>query len=226
MVDCEACGAHVPADAIRCPGCGTAVAADTDPLAPPARFGSSHPEPDTWSAPPVDGQPHDGGTAPNPAEEPPEQDGPDFDPDETSRFLPSHGSRRSLKNNVALVGLAIALVAAVSSLAWLIGQAVGGGVGSGPQPTATATPTALSTRPPRGSVVCTTEVTRSDNTTCAVATKVLSAVRRLGTDLPPSFRVTIEHPETKKNVTYVCRIKSWITCTAKDDAVVYVMRQV
>ncbi len=51
---------------------------------------------------------------------------------------------------------------------------------------------------------------RSTNTTCAVATRVLAAVRTLGTDLPDTFRVTIVDPQSHKNATYVCAIKSWI----------------
>lgn len=246
MLDCEACGERLPAGANVCLGCGTAVGSDSDPATPPARFGAEHTGTDTWRGQQPDFDPPaallpdataDSDDAADPDDtadpdasaadptEPSARDDPDFDPDETSHFLPSYGVRRSIKNNIALVALAITLVAAVSSLAWLIGQTVGGRSGGGPQASVTPTPTVLSTSPPRGSVVCTTEVARSDNTTCTVATRVLSAVRRLGTDLPKTFRVTIEHPQTKKNATFVCTIKSWIQCTGKGDVTVFVMRQ-
>lgn len=233
MLDCEACGERLPAGADVCPGCGTAVVTPSDPAAPPARFEAAHTGTDTWPSQQPDFAPAAVGADAEAESDGPDaadadssdQDGPDFDPDETSHFLPSYAVRRSIKNNIALVALAITLVAAVSSLAWLIGQTVGGRSGGGPQASVTATPTVLSTSPPRGSVVCTTEVARSDNTTCTAATRVLSAVRRLGTDLPKTFRVTIEHPQTKKNATFVCTIKSWIHCTGKGDTTIYVMRQ-
>lgn len=224
MQDCEACGERLPADAVRCPGCGAAVApAPEASVGVPTRFGSDQAQPDTWPTQPEFDPPEHEPMQPSAPEA--EPDSPDFDPDETSHFQVGYASRRTIKNNVALVAIAVALVAAVSSLAWLIGQTVGSRSNGGTQPTVSASPTVLSTTPPRGSVVCTTEVTRSDNTTCVVATRVLSAVRRLGTDLPSTFRVTIESPQTNKNVTFVCRIKSWIVCSAKDDIVVNVMRQ-
>jgi hypothetical protein len=60
--------------------------------------------------------------------------------------------------------------------------------------------------------MCSPEVVRSDNTNCTLARRVLAAVRTLGTDLPPTFRVTVTDPQTNKNVTLVCSVKGWIEC--------------
>ena len=208
MVLCEACGLRLFEHALHCPRCGRAVSA-VDPESA-----------ETPSATPSDDAANDSG---------PDHDRPgdaDWDPDETTRFRPVEGSRRSLRNTIALVGLAIALVAAVASLAWLIGQTVGARpvttVVTSPSPTSTPP----SSTPPRNSVICTHEVARSTNTSCAVATRVLSAVRTLGTDLPDTFRVTIVDPQSRKNVTFVCAVKSWIECTGDHDVRVFVRRQV
>lgn len=153
--------------------------------------------------------------------------GAEWDPDATTRFMPAYSSRNDLKNTAALVALAVFLVAAVSSLAWLIGQSV-----TADQPlvraSVGATPTAspISTVVPKNATVCTPEVARSTNTSCTLARRVLSAVRTLGTDLPDSFRVTVVNPQTAKNATLVCTIKSWIQCVGSGDVTVYVMRQV
>ncbi|MEZ5090560.1 MAG: hypothetical protein R2719_13130 [Micropruina sp.] len=158
-----------------------------------------------------------------------EQVDPDWDPDETVRFRPAQGSRQNAKNTAALIALAVALVAAVASLAWLIGQAVGGAgaTPTSPRPVSSAsTPAALSTVVPRNATVCTHESARSSNTSCTVATRVLREVRTLGTDLPDTFRVTIVDPQTRKNATYVCQIKSWIECGGPRDDRVWVRRLV
>ncbi len=215
MLMCEACGLRLFEHALHCPRCGRAVpgaeVADDDLPSqsdnPPARFAG---------APGETAAPTGGAT---------ESEDSDWDPDETSRFLPAYGSARRLRNRLALVSLTIALVAAVASLAWLIGQTVG----ARPVVTASAAPspsaTPPSSTPPRGSIVCTHEVARSTNTSCAVATRVLAAVRTLGTDLPDTFRVTIVDPQSRKNATYVCAIRSWIECTGSRDARIYVRRQ-
>lgn len=208
MMLCEACGLRLFEHALHCPRCGHAVSpADPESVESP-------------STTPADAAPNDSGPGP---------DGPgdaDWDPDETTRFRPVEVSRRSLRNTIALVGLAIALVAAVVSLAWLIGQTVG----ARPVTTVVTTPSATSTlpssTPPRNSVICTHEVARSTNTSCTLATRVLSAVRTLGTDLPDTFRVTIVDPQTRKNATFVCAVKSWIECTGGHDVRVFVRRQV
>jgi hypothetical protein len=206
MQSCEACGRPLSDDALRCPACGRSVpdAVRGDAVQP-------HDAEQTGEIPPVrfTGEPA------GPSESSPDSE--DWDPDETTRFRPVYDSSRNRRNTLALAGLSVALIAAVVSLAWLIGQTVGA------RPiTVTATP--LSSTPPRSAVVCTTEVARSTNTSCAVATRVLSAVRTLGTDLPDKFRVTIVDPNSQKNATYVCSIKSWIECSGPGDARVYVRR--
>ena len=152
---------------------------------------------------------------------------PDWDPDATTRFMPAYGSHNDVKNTVALVALAITLVLAVSSLAWLIGQSVSAGRPLA-RPSVAASPTAtpISTVVPKNATVCTPEVARSTNTSCTLARRVLSAVRVLGTDLPDTFRVTAVNPQTAKNATFVCSIKSWIQCVGPGDVTVYVLRQV
>ncbi|MFT4216934.1 MAG: hypothetical protein QM619_07075 [Micropruina sp.] len=198
MLVCEACGQQLFEHALHCPRCGADVpVAEVDP---------------------------DAAQPPSPPSSPSGDD--DWDPDETSRFLPAYGWRRGLRNRVALVSLTVALIAAVASLAWLIGQAVGGGPAVPVPVSSTPSVTPRSTTPPRSAVVCTPEVARSTNTSCAVATRVLAAVRTIGTDLPDRFRVTIVDPQSSKNATYVCTIKSWIECTGSRDARVYVQRQV
>lgn len=208
MLSCEACGRPLTGDASRCTACGRPVTdvAPHDTGQPqetaPARFAGAPAEPSGSS---------------------PESD--DWDPDETTRFRPAYESSRNRRNTLALVSLSIALVAAVVSLAWLIGQTVGARPVTPVAPSGSATATPMSSTPPRSAVVCTAEVARSTNTSCAVATRVLSAVRTLGTDLPNRFRVTVVDPGSRKNTTYVCTIKSWIECTGSGDARVYVRRQ-
>ncbi len=219
MLVCEACGLRLFEHALRCPHCGQAVSgADAEPddqpasaSTPPVRFSGRGPGADVALANPAADQPDDGS---------------DWDPDETSRFLPAYGLRRSTRNTVALAGLAVALVAAVASLAWLVGQTMGIRVPIATSAPTRSTPAAPSSTPPRNATVCTHEVARSTNTTCAVATRVLAAVRTLGTDLPDTFRVTIVDPQTRKNATYICAIKSWIECTGDRDARIFVRRQV
>ncbi|HOQ52831.1 MAG TPA: hypothetical protein PLF56_04380 [Micropruina sp.] len=152
---------------------------------------------------------------------------PEWDPDATTRFTPIYASRSRAKNTAALVGLAIGVVAAVTSLAGLIAQSVVTGPANprGSTPTS-ASPTPLSTVVPRNATVCTPELARSSDTNCTVAQRVFSAVRTLGTDLPDSFRVTITDPGTDKNATFVCSIEAWIQCVGDDQAVVYVRRLV
>ncbi len=206
MLSCEACGRPLSDDALRCPACQRPVVDDAGqpPETPPARFAG----------------------APSGPAEPSRETEAEWDPDETTRFRPIDDSRRNRRNTLAVVSLSVALVAAVVSLAWLIGQAIAARPftpASGPAPV-TATP--LSSTPPRSAVVCTPELARSTNTSCAVASRVFAAVRRLGSDLPDKFRVTIVDPNNRRNATYVCSIKSWIECTGPRDAHVYVRRQV
>ncbi|MFT4228437.1 MAG: hypothetical protein QM624_18685 [Micropruina sp.] len=213
MQSCEACGRPLSDDALRCPACGRPV-----PDAVRDDAGQSQDAERTGEIPPV----RFTGDPAGPSESSPESD--DWDPDETTRFRPVEDTSRNRRNTLALVSLSVALIAAVVSLAWLIGQTVGARpITSGSAP-ATVTATPLSSTPPRSAVVCTTEVARSTNTSCAVATRVLSAVRTLGTDLPDKFRVTIVDPNSQKNATYVCSIKAWIECSGPGDARVYVRR--
>lgn len=149
---------------------------------------------------------------------------PEWDPDATTKFTPIYASHSRGKNIAALVGLAICVVAAVVSLAGLIAQTVGTGPAlARPSATASASPTVLSTVVPRNATVCTPELARNNKTNCTVAQRVFAAVRTLGTDLPDKFRVTITDPQTSKNATFVCSIKSWIECD-KGDATIYVRR--
>ncbi len=150
----------------------------------------------------------------------------DWDPDATTRFMPAYASRNDIKNTAALVALAVALVAAVSSLAWLIGQSVSAGRPLARPSVSAPSATPISTAIPKNATVCTPEVARSTNTSCTLARRVLSSVRTLGTDLPDTFRVTVTDPQTAKNATFVCSIKSWIQCVGGGDVTVYVMRQV
>ncbi len=229
MLVCEACGLRLFEHALHCPHCGHAVPgvddeSDDQPASadtPPVRFSGRGSGADVA---PADVAPEDVAPAEAAADEP--DDGPDWDPDETSRFLPAYGLRRSTRNAVALAGLAVALVAAVASLAWLVGQTMGIRAPIATAAPTRSTPAAPSSTPPRNATVCTHEVARSTNTTCAVATRVLAAVRTLGTDLPDTFRVTIVDPQTRKNATYICAIKSWIECTGDRDARIFVRRQV
>ncbi|MFT4294432.1 MAG: hypothetical protein QM582_03360 [Micropruina sp.] len=222
MLMCEACGLQLFEHALHCPRCGRAVSgAELDasevpapPNTPPIRF-EGEPAPAAEPAPAVEA-----GPALVPGDH-----GDDWDPDETSRFLPAYGSGRSTRNTVALIALGVALVAAISSLAWLIGQTLGTRPTVASPGTVSPSSTVLSSTPPRGATVCTPELARSATTTCAVATRVLSAVRTLGTDLPDSFRVTIADPQSRKNVTYLCAIKSWIECNGPAEAKIYVRRQ-
>lgn len=216
MLVCEACGLRLFEHALRCPHCGRAV---------PLTDVESDEEPASSETPPVRFSGRGPGASEVPAEAEP-GDGSDWDPDETSRFLPAYGGGRSVRNTLALVGLTVALVAAVASLAWLVGQTMGVRMPIATPAPATSAPAAPSSTPPRNATVCTHEVARSTNTTCAVATRVLAAVRTLGTDLPDSFRVTIADPQSKKNATYICTIKAWIECTGDRDARVYVRRLV
>ena len=218
MQSCEACGRPLSDDASRCPACDHPVpAADENaahpPETPPIRFAGAPESAPTESSP---------DTGPSSTT----QDA-DWDPDETTRFRTvDESSRRHRRNTLAVVSLSVALVAAVVSLAWLIGQTLGARPFTpDPGPT-TATATPLSSTPPRSAVICTSEVARSTNTSCEVATRVLTAVRTLGTDLPDKFRVTIVDPATRKNATYVCSIKSWIECTGPGDTRVHVRRLV
>lgn len=149
---------------------------------------------------------------------------PDWDPDATTRFSPIYVSHSRGKNIAALVGLAVCVVAAVVSLGGLIAQTVGTGPAlPRPPATASASPTPLSTVVPRNATVCTPELARNSRTNCSVAQRVYAAVRILGTDLPGTFRVTITDPQTSKNGTFVCSIKSWIECK-RGDATIYVRR--
>jgi hypothetical protein len=153
--------------------------------------------------------------------------GEDYDPDATTRFMPAYASRTNAKNTAALVALAVALIAAVSSLAWLIGASVTAARPTArPSVAASPTSTPISTAVPKNATVCTPEVARSTNTSCTLARRVFSAVRTLGTDLPNTFRVTVTDPQTAKNATFVCSIKSWIQCVGSSDVTVYVQRQV
>ncbi len=214
MLSCEACGRQVSDDALRCPACDHPV-----PAAAASFFGNgAHPQ-----EMPLVGfadAPDDG-----PSESSPDTEAGDWDPDETTRLRPAYEyARHNRRNSLAVVSLSVALVAAVVSLAWLIGQSFGARPDT-PATTSAPTPTTpLSSTPPRGAVICTSEVARSTNTSCAVATRVLAAVRTLGTDLPDKFRVTIVDPASQKNVTHVCAIKSWIECTGPGDTRVHVRR--
>lgn len=149
----------------------------------------------------------------------------DVDPEETTRFRPVVPSYSNVKNTVALFGLSAFLVAAVSSLALLIGQSVSTGTPM-PRSAPTTGPTAISTAVPKGATVCTHEVARSNNTSCTDARRVLSAFRKVGADVPEKFRLIVVHPSTKKNSTYKCEVKGWVECVSDQDATVYVRRQV
>jgi len=221
---CEACGLRLFEHALRCPRCGHSVLAspgsDVKPATTP-RPGEAGGPPVPMAATPV----HAGTTDADSAVSPPVSPAsPEWDPDETMRLLPAYRSRGNTKNTVALVALAVALVAAVTSLAWLIGQSVGGGRPVSRPPARSASPTALTTAVPRTATVCTHEVARSSNTNCVVATRVLAAVRTLGTDVPDTFRVTIANPQTRKNATFICAMKGWIECTGSSDVRIYVRR--
>ena len=206
MQSCEACGRPLSDDALRCPACGRSVpdAVRGDAVQP-------HDAEQTGEIPPVrfTGEPA------GPSESSPDSE--DWDPDETTRFRPVYDSSRNRRNTLALAGLSVALIAAVVSLAWLIGQTVAIGP-SAPRATAASSPTAskLSTALPRNTTVCSPEVVRSDTTNCTLARRVLAAVRTLGTDVPPTFRVTVTDPQTNKNVTLVCSVKGWIECKTGD----------
>ena len=170
------------------------------------------------SAPPTATPPASSG------QDPSSPSSPEWDPDATTRFTPIYASHSRGKNTAALVGLAVCVVAAVVSLAGLIAQTVATGPALPRQSaTASASPTALSTVVPRNATVCTPELARNNKTNCTLAQRVFTAVRTLGTDLPDTFRVTITDPQTSKNVTYVCSIKSWIECD-NGDATIYVRR--
>ncbi|MFT3860390.1 hypothetical protein [Micropruina sp.] len=159
------------------------------------------------------------------SESPSSPSSPDWDPDATARFTLNWPSHNKLKNTAALVMLTVALVAAVVSLAWLIGQTVATGrPASDSTPTTSASSTPLSTALPRNTTVCTPEVARSATTNCTLARRVLSAVRTLGTDLPATFRVTVTDPQTKKNTTLVCTVKGLIECSGGDEVTVYLRR--
>lgn len=210
MVLCEACGLRLFEHALHCPRCGRPVT----PVNP-----DSPPPPESPDTAATDHRPDAGagGAARGDA---------GWDAEETTRFQPVEGPRRSRRNKIALIGIVAATIAAVVSLAWLIGQTVGArpvtAVVTSPSPTAMPP----SSTPPRNSVICTHEVARSNNTSCVLATRVLSAVRTLGTDLPDTFRVTIVDPQSRKNATFVCAIKSWIECTGDHDVRVFVLRQI
>lgn len=213
MLSCEACGRPLSDDALRCTTCDHPVSVAT------ASSGNGAHPPELPLVGFADG-PDDA-----PGESSPDTEDADWDPDETTRLRPAYEyARHNRRNSLAVVSLSVALVAAVVSLAWLIGQSLGArppaqGTTSAPTPT-----TPLSSTPPRSAVICTSEVARSTNTSCAVATRVLAAVRTLGTDLPDKFRVTIVDPASQRNVTHVCAIKSWIECTGPGDTRVHVLR--
>ena len=180
---CEACGLRLFEHALRCPRCGHSVLASKGSAVKPATTlraddaGGAVSPPVPVTATPAHAVITDAGSAVSPPVSPAS---PEWDPDETMRLLPAYSSRGKTKNTVALVALAVALVAAVTSLAWLIGQSVGGGRPVSRPPARSASPTALTTTVPRTATVCTHEVARSSNTNCTVATRVLSAVRTLG----------------------------------------------
>jgi len=223
---CEACGLRLSEHALRCPRCGHSVLVSPEPAvksAPTLRSSDAGRPPVPVTATMADAR-ATGRGAPDAVPVTPAS--PEWDPDETMRLLPAYSSGRNTKNTIALVALAVSLVAAVSSLAWLIGQSVGGGRPVSRPPARSASPTALSTSVPRNATVCTHEMARSSNTNCTVGTRVLTAVRTLGTDVPDTFRVTIAHPQTRKNATFVCAMKGWIECTGSSDVIIYVRRLV
>lgn len=240
MRECEACGRQLSGQLERCSECGhpVAVAASAGHLSRSAiagDAGATRYVPASApgfalidsSAPVPAAAPIANGVKAQRTDTPASPASPDFDPDATMRFTPIYRSHSDAKNTAALVGLAVALIAAVASLAWLIGQSV---LTGRPAPresvTASARPTALSTAIPRGATVCTPELARSQATNCTVARRVFSQVRILGTDLPDSFRVTITDPlNAKKNVTFVCTIHTWIECAGPEQATIYVRRQ-
>lgn len=191
-----------------------------------ARLAAEHPD-DTDEFDAADQADHDSEADPDASRSFVTSSSPEWDPDATTRFMPAYSSRNDVKNTAALVALAVFLVAAVSSLAWLIGESV---ISARPlgRPSAGASPSAtpISTAVPKNATVCTPEVARSTNTSCTLARRVLSGVRTLGTDLPDTFRVTVVDPQSAKNATFVCSIKSWIQCVSSGDVTVYVMRQV
>jgi hypothetical protein len=211
MRQCEACGQPFAQSAAGCTHCGqpVAVTAAAGHLSRVNIAGNPGPSVYTFPRGPLPATPV---SAAGP-DEPSSPSSPDWDPDATTRFTPIYASHSRAKNNAALVMLALALTASVGSLAWLIGQTVAVGR-SVPQATAAASPTATkqNTAVPRNSTMCSPEVVRSDNTNCTLARRVLAAVRTLGTDLPPTFRVTVTDPQTNKNVTLVCSVKGWIEC--------------
>ncbi|HVK44655.1 MAG TPA: hypothetical protein VM429_07105 [Micropruina sp.] len=250
MPYCEACGRTLSESDGRCSACGrpvpvtfaaghlsrVAIAGNPGPIqyasttprtvldfTPPPAFSSaqtSEPHPDV-----PDGAEADDADDADDADQDPS--GEDYDPDATTRFMPAYASRTNAKNTAALVALAVALIAAVSSLAWLIGASVTAARPTArPSVAASPTSTPISTAVPKNATVCTPEVARSTNTSCTLARRVFSAVRTLGTDLPNTFRVTVTDPQTAKNATFVCSIKSWIQCVGSSDVTVYVQRQV
>ena len=252
MRECEACGQRLFGHVDRCSHCGhpVAVVAAAGHLSRTAIAGRAGAT--LYPAPPRSAAAQLGSPAPvvkgagvvngagvvsatgiesapgvERSDEPSSPASPDFDPDATMRFTPIYRSHSRAKNTAALVGLAVALIAAVASLAWLIGQSVISGRPT-PRDSVSASPkaTALSTAVPRNATVCTPELARSVTTDCTVARRVFAAVRTLGTDLPDSFRVTITDPENaKKNLTYVCTIHAWIECAGPGETTIYVRRQ-
>ncbi len=221
MRQCEACGQPFAEPATHCTRCGhpLAVAAGAGHLRRVSIAGNPGPvsyEFGGRARPAAPVAPVTPASAVSP-DEPSSPGSPDYDPDATTRFAPIYASHSKAKNNAALVMLAVALIASVASLAWLIGQTVAIGP-SAPRATAASSPTAskLSTALPRNTTVCSPEVVRSDTTNCTLARRVLAAVRTLGTDVPPTFRVTVTDPQTNKNVTLVCSVKGWIECKTGD----------
>lgn len=235
MRRCAACSLPLYQHALRCPRCGQVVPqpdgqADVDALDLEQHAGTARQDSSTSAAsgaPIAQHHAPDFAAPAQPVAASPEREGDaDWDPEQTTRFRTVPSADRTRRNVAALVSIGVALVAAVVSLAWLIAQVVMPSGRTAPTaPTSgSATPFAPSTTVPRNATICTPEVARSTNTTCAVATRVLTAVRVLGTDLPESFRVTIVDPATKKNATYVCTVRSWIECVGSSDMTVYVKR--
>lgn len=239
MRECEACGQQLSGQLDRCSHCGHPVAdaaahGHLSRSAIAGRAGATlYAQSATATSVAIDPVVPAAATAPiangtklDRAEGPSSPTSPDFDPDATMRFTPIYRSHSDLRNTAALVGLAIALIAAVLSLAWLIGQSVITGPATPRDPaSASAKPTALSTAVPRGATICTPELARNQVTNCTVARRVFAEVRRLGTDVPDSFRVTITDPlNPKKNLTFVCTMHAWIECVGPDQNTIYVRR--